>query len=91
MEVEVDGNEFTLGGCDYSISKFVNSAFFFNDRNYQWASKNCAHVETLNTVLILSILSKRRCSDPSRSRPRPFFKKIQTESVATNYKGYALY
>lgn len=29
MEVEVDGNEFTLGGCDYSISKFVNSAFFF--------------------------------------------------------------
>ena len=29
MEVEVDRNEFTLGGCDYSISKFGNSASFF--------------------------------------------------------------
>lgn len=76
------------------IIQFLNLLtlpFFFNDRNYQWASKNCAHVETLNTILILFILSKRRCSDPSRSRPRPFFKKIQTESVATNHKGYALY
>ena len=46
--------------------------FFFNDGNYQWASNNCAHVETLNTILILFILNKRMSSDPSRSRPRPF-------------------
>ena len=46
--------------------------FFFNDGNYQWASNNCAHVETLNTILILFILNKRRSSDPSRSKPKPF-------------------
>ena len=29
MEEEVDGNEFTSGDCDYSVSKFGNFAFFF--------------------------------------------------------------
>ena len=74
MEDEVDGNEFSSGECDYSVSKFGNFAFFFffNDGNYQWASNNCAHVETLNTILILFILNKRRSSDPSRSKPKPF-------------------
>ena len=72
MEEEVDANEFSSGECDYSVSKFGNFAFSFNDGNYQWASNNYAHVETLNTVLILFILNRRRSSDPSRSKPRPF-------------------
>ena len=57
------------------IVQFLNLVtflFFFNDGNCQWASNNYAHVETLNTILILFILNKRRSSDPSRSRPRPF-------------------
>ena len=57
------------------IIQFLNLVtllFFLNDGNYQWASNNCAHVETLNTILILFILNKRMSSDPSRSRPRPF-------------------
>jgi hypothetical protein len=44
---------FTLGGCDYSVSKSSNSAFF-NHRNYEWASNNSFHSceYSMDTVFI---------------------------------------
>lgn len=63
---------FTLGKCDYSVSKSSNSAFFFNDKNYKWASNNSAHMNTVNTVLAWFIVNKRTFPDPSKSRPMTF-------------------
>lgn len=62
---------FSLVGCNYAVSK-SNNTFFFKDRDYKWASGNSVHVETMNIILLLFILNKRKSLDPSRSRPRSF-------------------